>query len=87
MQRRFSDEELNSYFDELIVSSEVGMAKPYTEIYELTAMRLGVDPEECIFIDDRELYCEGAEITGMQSILYKDFNQMKAELTALLKTS
>ena len=85
LQRRFSGEELDNHFDELIVSSEVGMAKPYTEIYELTAMRLGVEPEECIFIDDRELYCEGAEITGMQTILYKNFNQMKAELEVLLK--
>lgn len=84
LERRFSNDELDIYFDDVVASGNVGMVKPYTEIYELAATRLGVEPEECIFIDDRELYCEGAELTGMKTILYQDYNQLKTELGQLL---
>ena len=74
-------------FDEVIVSAEVGMIKPNSEIYEYTAEKLGVKPDECIFIDDREVHLAGAETVGMQTILYKDFAQTKAELDKLLVSS
>lgn len=38
--------------DEIVYSHEVGMCKPDPRIYELTCMRLGVGPEEMVFLDD-----------------------------------
>lgn len=82
--RRFSDEELNRYFDLVVVSGEIGVAKPEPEAYGITALRLGVKPEECVFVDDRKSYLEGAIETGMRTILYENFEQLKRDIAPLL---
>jgi epoxide hydrolase-like predicted phosphatase len=84
LKHRFSDEELSELFDAVVASGEVGLAKPDREIYHHTANLLDVEPEECAFIDDREVYVVGAREAGMQAILYKDFDQMRVELEKLL---
>jgi HAD superfamily hydrolase (TIGR01509 family) len=71
-------------FDVVVVSGEVGFAKPDREIYHHTADLLEVEPAECVFIDDRQAYVSGAEQAGMQAILYQDFEQMKTELEKIL---
>lgn len=82
--RRFSDEELQRYFDEVVVSGEMGYAKPEVEAYEITADRLGVGPQSCVFVDDRERYIDGAKEAGMQTILYRNYAQFRADLELLL---
>jgi HAD superfamily hydrolase (TIGR01509 family) len=84
LHHRFSDDELSKLFDVVVVSGEVGFAKPDREIYHHTANLLGVEPAECVFIDDRQAYVSGAEQAGMQAILYQDFEQMKTELEKIL---
>ncbi|MEO6760948.1 MAG: HAD-IA family hydrolase [Candidatus Saccharimonadales bacterium] len=84
--RRFTTKELE-VFDTVVASGEVGYAKPEPEIYEIAATRLGVRFDECVFTDDREEYCEAARAIGMRAILYKDFDQFRAELETVLKTS
>jgi len=71
-------------FDVAILSYAVGYTKPHPEIYKLTATKLGVEPSECVFIDDKERFCDGAKAIGMQAILYKSFDQFKSELEKLL---
>lgn len=61
-------------FDELVFSYEVGMIKPDPEMYELILNRLGVFPNESIFIDDSERYCTAAESLGITSIHHVDTN-------------
>lgn len=80
LDRRFSADELERCFDQVVASGEIGYAKPDPEAYQITAARLGVDPSECIFIDDREHYCIGAQATGMRAIQYETFAQLRAEL-------
>lgn len=67
-------------FDVFVLSFEVGMAKPQVEIYHHAAGLLGVEPSECIFVDDTARYCEGAEASGMRSILYTDFAHFKQQV-------
>lgn len=62
----FTQEELESLFDVVVLSSEVGMVKPHPDIYELVAQRLGVVSSECIMIDDIPANTAGAEAAGMQ---------------------
>jgi putative hydrolase of the HAD superfamily len=62
---------LHEYVDHIIISAEVGLAKPEPEIYYLAANQLGVEPREAVFVDDREENVIGAEETGMRAILYK----------------
>ena len=85
LDRRIRLKVLEQYFDEIIASAEVGYIKPEREIYELTASKLGVKMEECVFIDDRKVYVQAALALGMKAFLYIDFPQMKAELERLLK--
>src|SRR5688572_2834506 len=39
-------------FDDDVCSGDVGLAKPDPEVYRLAATRLGVEPGECLFVDD-----------------------------------
>jgi putative hydrolase of the HAD superfamily len=62
---------LDELFDVAVISGEVGMHKPEREIYELTVEKLGVEPSECVFIDDLRENCEGAESIGMTAIRHR----------------
>lgn len=84
LDSRFEKGELSRYFDAVVASGDTGFAKPEAQAYEQTAKLLGVRLEECIFLDDRPEYCEGARSVGMQAVLYQNFAQAKAELEALL---
>lgn len=85
MQQFFSEHQLHELFDAAIISSEEHIVKPEPEIYRLTAERLGVQPDECVMIDDREVNCCGAEAAGMASVVYDSFEQTKRDLTRLLQ--
>ncbi len=39
-------------FDETVISGDVGLHKPQPEIYLLACERLGVEPGDCVFVDD-----------------------------------
>jgi putative hydrolase of the HAD superfamily len=62
---------LHEFVDHIIISAEVGLAKPEPEIYHLAAERLGVEPRQAVFVDDRAENIAGAEEAGMRAILYK----------------
>lgn len=83
IQKFFSDDD-KKLFDDMVFSGEVGIAKPHPEIYRLAAKRLGVKPEECIYIDDDDYRVEGAKMAGMQGMVYEDFEQMRTDLAALI---
>ena len=67
-------------FDELIISAEVGVAKPDAGIYELTLERLNVAPSEAVFVDDFRRNIEGAQAVGMYAIHFRDSDQVRTEL-------
>jgi epoxide hydrolase-like predicted phosphatase len=85
VRERFLSAEEQALFDEMIFSFEVGVTKPDHRIFELACQRLGVETDEAIMVDDIEAYCDAAQQTGMQAIVYSDFAQMKAELEKMLK--
>ena len=87
LQKRFSQEELDTYFDIAVASADIGFAKPEATAYEYVADKLGVRLEECVFLDDIEDYCLAAQGVGMQAIQYQSFEQAKAELEKLLNNT
>jgi epoxide hydrolase-like predicted phosphatase len=87
LRRRFAKGELENYFDVVVASGDIGYAKPEARAYEIVAEKLAVRLNECVFIDDRSVYCEGAQAVGMKAIAYKDFVQMKQELEEILEAS
>ncbi len=71
-------------FEVVVDSAFVGMRKPEREIYELTATRLGVEVQHCLFVDDREDNCEGAVAAGMRVVRYREPEQAVREIRAAL---
>jgi epoxide hydrolase-like predicted phosphatase len=71
-------------FDELIISAEVGLAKPDANIYRLAVERLGAAPEEAVFVDDFPANVVGAQAAGLHAIQFRNREQALAELEALL---
>ena len=67
-------------FDDMIISAEVGLMKPDRRIYELAVNRLGVQPDEAVFIDDLPVNVEGPRIAGLQAIQYLNNQQVITEL-------
>jgi HAD superfamily hydrolase (TIGR01549 family) len=71
-------------FDTLVLSYDVGFAKPEPEIYEITGDRLGHRLEECVFIDDRQDYIDGAIAVGMPAFVYTTVDKLKEDLATIL---
>lgn len=65
-----------SYFDEIIVSCDVGMRKPNPRIYKLLIKKMKLVPSEIIFIDNQLWNINPAKKIGMQTILFKNNKQL-----------
>lgn len=72
------------WFDVLVNSSDVKLAKPDPAIYQLTADRLGVAPAQCVFIDDQTKNFGPAAELGLHCIHFEDSQQTIAALDGLL---
>ncbi len=57
IQNKLNEQQL-ALFDAVVVSGDVGFAKPDPQIYYYAAEQLGVKTDECIFIDDHAEYLE-----------------------------
>ncbi len=69
-----------SYFDGVMVSSDVHMIKPEAGIYDLFLHTYHLIPEECLFIDDRPENVEGAQKANINGFIFTgDFNTIIKE--------
>ena len=75
---------LEELFDAVVISGDVGLHKPQPEIFHLGAERIGVAPEDCVFVDDLRENCEGAEAVGMKAILHRGAGGTLPQLEELL---
>lgn len=57
---------------ELVISAEVGAAKPDPRIYWTALDRIGVEASEVLFIDDTPVHVETAEGLGMVGHVHRD---------------
>jgi epoxide hydrolase-like predicted phosphatase len=76
--------DLAGLFDVVVISDEVGLRKPEPEIYELTAAKLGVRPEECVFVDDTKRNLVTAEELGMATVHFTGAPGEVAEIERLV---
>ncbi len=70
--------------DDIVYSHEAGMSKPDPRIYALACTRLGVRPDETVFVDDTDYCVAGASEVGMHAIRYLDNTQVIHEIEVLL---
>ncbi|PIR04638.1 MAG: hypothetical protein COV57_03370 [Candidatus Liptonbacteria bacterium CG11_big_fil_rev_8_21_14_0_20_35_14] len=75
---------MSLYFDEVIISAEVGINKPDPKIYSLALDKIKSNPEESIFIDDLEKNLEPAKKLGIATILYENPKQLEKNLSVYL---
>jgi epoxide hydrolase-like predicted phosphatase len=80
----FFNEQNYQFFDVAVFSCLEGTAKPDKRIYELTLEKLGVQAEEAVFIDDKQENISGAEKVGIKTILFKNVQQFKEDLSCLI---
>jgi len=67
-------------FDGCVVSFEVGCSKKDGTIYDILLEKYGLDPAECIFIDDVPLNVEIGEEHGISGILFTGVENLRREL-------
>lgn len=71
-------------FDVTVISGELGMRKPDPEIYALGAERLGLPPQEIVFVDDIPHNLPPAEAIGMATVHHRSPEETIPELEELL---
>lgn len=60
-------------FDAIVISEAEGVRKPDRRIFDLTLARLGVAPNEAVFVGDHpEIDIQGAQSAGMRAIWKRD---------------
>jgi putative hydrolase of the HAD superfamily len=75
---------LHHLFDVIVESAVEGLRKPDPAIYQLTCMRLGVMPQDAVFLDDLGVNLKPARELGMATIKVADPPSALVELETLL---
>jgi epoxide hydrolase-like predicted phosphatase len=71
-------------FDEIFISSELGVAKPDPRIFQVALQYLNCKPDEVVFIDDFLNNVGTAKATGIHTIQFVNLDQARADLKKLL---
>ena len=71
------------WFSGILVSGEENMKKPDLEIYELLIKRYGLTPSETLFIDDSHANIVSAKELDINTIHFRNPEQLRAEIDAL----
>jgi len=74
---------LKKLFDIIVLSYKVGCAKPDKKIYSICLNKLGLAPDQCLFIDNKKENVIAAKKIGINSILYTDYRHLKKDLIKL----
>ncbi len=71
-------------FNHIVISAEVGVAKPDPKIFQIALEQAGVQAKEAVFVDDFYVNIEGCEKVGMKGIHFKDAASALQQLKELL---
>ena len=74
--------EVMALFDHIIESAKIGLRKPDPRIYRIMVEALGVDPANCVYLDDLGVNLKPAREMGMTTIKVVSTPQALAELEA-----
>jgi putative hydrolase of the HAD superfamily len=69
-------------FDVLVWSYQAHMVKPDPAIYRYTLVKLGTQPEETLFLDDKPVNVEAAREVGMRALEFSTVERMRDDLIA-----
>ena len=81
-EHRIKTFELNKLFDAFIASSFVHFRKPDVDIYKIALDVSQSEPQNVLYLDDRQMFIEVAETLGIKGIHHKSFETTKTELAS-----
>src|SRR5262245_28361649 len=84
MARVRAERRIEQVFDAVVISCEVGLSKPDPRIYRLCLDRLGLEPPDVLFVDDRPDNIDGAARIGLRTLQF-DGPGALARLRALVR--
>lgn len=74
---------LARFFNFMVFSYEVGVLKPDKKIFQELIRKSGVEPNEIVYSDDKEINLKEAKQLGILTFQYQNFQQFKSELAKL----
>lgn len=83
LREKLVKQNLIDVFDQIIISSEVGIAKPHPQLYRHALEKLQAQPQEVLYIDDNPEYIRAGMTLGMQTILFTSADSLQADLKQL----
>jgi putative hydrolase of the HAD superfamily len=81
---RYDHDRFPEMFDGWVISGEVGLRKPDPAIYAMGAERIGLAPEEIVFVDDLGGNLKPARAMGMATVLHTSAQETIPQLEKLL---
>jgi len=84
LARWLSDWRILDFFDVVFCSGDEGITKPDPAAFRITLERLGVKPEETVFIDDTMEHVKAAGALGIHGILFTASEALEGDLDRLL---
>jgi putative hydrolase of the HAD superfamily len=86
LARWLADWAILDLFDVVFCSGDQGVVKPDPAVFEWTLERLGVAPEEAVFIDDTLGHVEAAQALGLHGIHFTTAGALARQLEDLLSS-
>ncbi|MFF1737461.1 HAD family hydrolase [Streptomyces sp. NPDC058247] len=77
--------DLESMFDAVVISGEIGVRKPSRRAYAIACERLGTEPAETVMVDDLEHNIVAARRAGLAGIVHREATATAQELRSLLR--
>jgi 2-haloacid dehalogenase len=71
-----------SRFEHIVISGDVGVAKPDPQIYARFLERVGRRAEDCLFIDDVQVNVAAAVACGFEAVVFRGAAALRDELVA-----
>lgn len=67
---------IHRFFDQIIISREIGSSKPEPRIYKVAIERSGVGATDILFVDDKVSYLDGAVKAGISNVVLMRHNEI-----------
>ena len=69
--------------EDVLVSGEVGLAKPDPRVFGLLTQRYGLDPRRTVFVDDSATNVAAAAAAGLTGLVFTGPDRLRADLRRL----
>ncbi len=76
---------LSDLFEECFVSYQLGLGKPDIEIFRYTLEKLGLEPGQALFFDDKAGNVEAAREIGIHAFLFTDAERCRRDIESLVE--